>query len=206
MVMWLVDTATVTTQGSPGSHDTANEEWGLQLAKTGDSDLATSGDFFMATDIYGVELRGFEPRAFSLRRRVRSLDRGSLRCMSCERTARAPLVPSPGGTGGHADRPLVGECGHRRSSPFEPLCVLWKPSFAHVELVSDRHVHDLRRRPNQSVPPRPADGIVTTSKEAEPRGVVGFEVILDAYSPPFDSGDESSIAVGVQQRHGASER
>ena len=50
MVMWLVDTATVTTQGSPGSHDTANEEWGLQLAKTGDSDLATSGDFFMATD------------------------------------------------------------------------------------------------------------------------------------------------------------
>src|SRR6476659_3711866 len=36
--------------GLTGSHDTANEEWGLQLAKTGDSDLATSGDFFMATD------------------------------------------------------------------------------------------------------------------------------------------------------------
>ena len=50
MVMWLVGTATVTTQGLTGSHDTANEEWGLQLAKTGDSDLATSGDFFMATD------------------------------------------------------------------------------------------------------------------------------------------------------------
>ena len=61
MVMWLVGTATVTTQGSPGSHDTANEEWGLQLAKTGDSDLATSGDLFMATDTMKGPQR--DPRA-----------------------------------------------------------------------------------------------------------------------------------------------
>jgi hypothetical protein len=80
-----------------------------------------------------------------------------MRCMSCERTEGSPWFRRRGAPGGHADRSLVGECGHRRSLAFEPLCVLWKPSFAHVELVSDRHVHDPRRRPNQSVPPRPAD-------------------------------------------------
>lgn len=48
--VWLVGTATVTTQGPNGSCDTTNEERDFQLAKTGDSDSATSGDFFMATD------------------------------------------------------------------------------------------------------------------------------------------------------------
>ena len=70
MVVWLVGTATVTTQGPQRAlrHDeTKNED--LYLAKTGDSDLATSGDFFMATDRRGVrklatpaELNYVEPR------------------------------------------------------------------------------------------------------------------------------------------------
>ena len=82
---------------------------------------------------YGVELRGFEPRAFSLRRRVPTLGHRSMRCMSCAPTARAPLVSvRRGAPGGHADRPLVGERGHRRSSTFEP-CVPLKAAFAHVE-------------------------------------------------------------------------
>ncbi len=50
MVMWLVGTATVTTQGLTATCDTTNEEWGLLSGQTGDSDLAISGDFFMATD------------------------------------------------------------------------------------------------------------------------------------------------------------
>jgi len=48
----LVGTATVTTQGLTGSlrHD-ETKSVDFYLAKTGDSDLATSGDFFMATDM-----------------------------------------------------------------------------------------------------------------------------------------------------------
>jgi hypothetical protein len=51
VVMWLVGTATVTTQGLTGSlrHD-ETKSGDYYLAKTGDFDLATSGDFFMATD------------------------------------------------------------------------------------------------------------------------------------------------------------
>jgi len=71
VVMWLVDTATVTTQGSPGSHDTANEEWRLQLAKTGDSDLATSGDFFMATDTKDRSHQGHPDQLLSPRSDLR---------------------------------------------------------------------------------------------------------------------------------------
>jgi len=59
--MWLVGTATVTTQGLTARYDTTNEEWGLHLAKTGDTDLATSGDFFMATDTIPT-LLGAGPR------------------------------------------------------------------------------------------------------------------------------------------------
>ena len=47
VVGWL-GTATVTTQGPQGSHDTTKS--GDFLATTGDRYLATSGDFFMATD------------------------------------------------------------------------------------------------------------------------------------------------------------
>lgn len=47
VVGWL-GTATVTTQGPQGSHDTTKS--GDFLATTGDHYLATSGDFFMATD------------------------------------------------------------------------------------------------------------------------------------------------------------
>ncbi len=47
----LVGTATVTTQASQASYDTTKtKSRDLYLAMTGDSDLATSGDFFMATD------------------------------------------------------------------------------------------------------------------------------------------------------------
>jgi hypothetical protein len=51
VVMWLVGTATVTTQGPQRAlrHD-KTKSGDFYLAKTGDSDLATSGDFFMATD------------------------------------------------------------------------------------------------------------------------------------------------------------
>ena len=50
MVMWLVGTATVTTQGLTASTTRRTKSGDFYLAKTGDSDLATSGDFFMATD------------------------------------------------------------------------------------------------------------------------------------------------------------
>ena len=50
MVMWLVGTATVTTQGLTASATRRTKSGDFYLAKTGDSDLATSGDFFMATD------------------------------------------------------------------------------------------------------------------------------------------------------------
>jgi hypothetical protein len=51
VVMWLVGTATVTTQGLTGSlrHD-ETKSGDFYLAKTGDSQMATSGDFLMATD------------------------------------------------------------------------------------------------------------------------------------------------------------
>jgi hypothetical protein len=51
VVMWLVGTATVTTQGLTGSlrHD-ETKSGDFYLAKTGDFQMATSGDFFMATD------------------------------------------------------------------------------------------------------------------------------------------------------------
>src|SRR6476469_8519636 len=61
VVMWLVDNRHRHHAGLTGSHDTANEEWGLQLAKTGDSDLATSGDFFMATDRQASVFAGHVP-------------------------------------------------------------------------------------------------------------------------------------------------
>ena len=48
VVGWL-GTATVTTQGLNGTHDTT-KSGDFLLATTGDRDLATSGDFFMATD------------------------------------------------------------------------------------------------------------------------------------------------------------
>ncbi len=50
MVMWLVGTATVTTQGLTARATRRTKSGDFYLAKTGDSDLATSGDFFMATD------------------------------------------------------------------------------------------------------------------------------------------------------------
>jgi hypothetical protein len=48
--MWLVGTATVTTQGLTARTTRRTKSGDFYLAKTGDSDLATSGDFFMATD------------------------------------------------------------------------------------------------------------------------------------------------------------
>jgi hypothetical protein len=51
VVMWLVGTATVTTQGLTARTTRRTKSGDFYLAKTGDSDLATSGDFFMATDI-----------------------------------------------------------------------------------------------------------------------------------------------------------
>ena len=48
VVGWL-GTATVTTQGLNGTHDTT-KSGDFLLATTGDRDLATSGDFFMAAD------------------------------------------------------------------------------------------------------------------------------------------------------------
>jgi hypothetical protein len=50
VVMWLVGTATVTTQGLTTCATRRTKRGDFYLAKTGDSDLATSGDFFMATD------------------------------------------------------------------------------------------------------------------------------------------------------------
>jgi len=50
VVMWLVGTATVTTQGLKAHATRRTKSGDFYLAKTGDSDLATSGDFFMATD------------------------------------------------------------------------------------------------------------------------------------------------------------
>jgi hypothetical protein len=51
VVMWLVGTSTVTTRGPHGlaRHD-ETKTGDFYSAITGDSDLATSGDFFMATD------------------------------------------------------------------------------------------------------------------------------------------------------------
>jgi len=47
----LIGTATVTTQGPPGRYDTTkNEEWGLLSGHQWGPQLATSGDFFTATD------------------------------------------------------------------------------------------------------------------------------------------------------------
>jgi hypothetical protein len=48
--MWLVGTATVTTQGLTARATRRTKSGDFYLAKTGDSELATSGDFFMATD------------------------------------------------------------------------------------------------------------------------------------------------------------
>ena len=53
VVMWLVGTATVTTQGPAASTTRRTKSGDFYLATTGDSDLATSGDFFMATDTNG---------------------------------------------------------------------------------------------------------------------------------------------------------
>jgi hypothetical protein len=71
----------------------------------------------------GVELRGFEPRTFSLRRRVRSLDRWSMRCMSCELTERSALVPSAGGTGGARKSLPDGPPGVAEEARPANLCV-----------------------------------------------------------------------------------
>ena len=46
---WL-DTVTVGRGRPQTTTDTTNEEWGLSLAKNRDHQLATSGDFLMATD------------------------------------------------------------------------------------------------------------------------------------------------------------
>jgi len=50
VVMWLVGTATVTTQGLTARATRRTKSGDFYMAKTGDSDLATSGDLFMATD------------------------------------------------------------------------------------------------------------------------------------------------------------
>ena len=69
----------------------------------------------------------------------------SMRCMSCALTATAPRCRPRGASGGHANRSLAGEPGHRRGSTFEP-CVPLKAAFRPRRAVSDRHGHDLRRR------------------------------------------------------------
>jgi hypothetical protein len=51
--MWLVGTATVTTQGLTARATRRTKSGDFYLAKTGDSEVATSGDFFMATDTRG---------------------------------------------------------------------------------------------------------------------------------------------------------
>ena len=87
----------------------------------------------------------------------------SMRCMSCALTATVPRCRPRGAPGGHANRSLAGEPGHRRGSTFEP-CVPLKAALPPRRAVSDRHVHDLRRRPTsrchfvsliQPVPTRP---------------------------------------------------
>ena len=87
----------------------------------------------------------------------------SMRCMSCALTATVPRCRPRGAPGGHANRSLAGEPGHRRGSTFEP-CVPLKAALRPRRAVSDRHVHDLRRRPTsrchfvpliQPVPTRP---------------------------------------------------
>ena len=70
MVMWLVGTATVTTQGPQRAlrHD-KTKSGDFYLAKTGDSDLATSEDFFMAMNkgvvplLHGIDF-GSAPQPF----------------------------------------------------------------------------------------------------------------------------------------------
>jgi hypothetical protein len=57
--MWLVGTATVTTQGLTARATRRTKSGDYYLAKTGDSEMATSEDFFMATDNTGVREFGF---------------------------------------------------------------------------------------------------------------------------------------------------
>ena len=75
----------------------------------------------------------------------------SMRCMSCALTATVPRCRPRGAPGGHANRSLAGEPAHRRGSTFEP-CVPLKAAFRPRRAVSDRHVHDLRRRPTSRCP------------------------------------------------------
>ena len=76
----------------------------------------------------------------------------SMRCMSCALTATVPRCRPRGAPGGHANRSLAGEPGHRRGSTFEP-CVPLKAALPPRRAVSDRHVHDLSRRPTRRVRP-----------------------------------------------------
>ena len=87
----------------------------------------------------------------------------SMLCISCTLTTTVPRCQPRGAPGGHANRSLAGEPGHRRGSTFEP-CVPLKAALPPRRAVSDRHVHDLRRRPTsrclfvsliQPVPTRP---------------------------------------------------
>ncbi len=66
-VRMLVSTATVTGQGAP-QVDTFSEGWGLLVATSGDfrghqrgPQMATSGDFLMATDTLTAESTHGEP-------------------------------------------------------------------------------------------------------------------------------------------------
>ena len=131
--------------------------------------------FLLVRRVWLVELRGFEPRAFSLRRRSRPHRSPVYALHKLHADRHGAPVPSAGGTGGarrlmQSSRPcpatapgrrarcglqatcssLAGELGHRRGSNTEPLCSLRSPHFARA--VSYRHVHDLRRHPTSRCP------------------------------------------------------
>ena len=110
-----------------------------------------------------VELRGFEPRAFSLRRRSRP-HRSPVYALHelCADRHGAP-VPSAGGTGGARQSLPGGRAWSPKRFDHRTLCPL-EAAFRPRRAVSDRHVHDLRRRPTsrchfvpliQPVPTRP---------------------------------------------------
>src|SRR6185436_12495700 len=83
--MWLVGTATVTTQGLTARYDTTNEEWGLLSGQNWGPRLGHQWGLFHG---HGHGQRG--RREGCTGRRSRSW----LRVVTCPRGVRAPGVPS----------------------------------------------------------------------------------------------------------------